>query len=270
MIHAVLAGINNYPDAPLRFCINDINDVSHYLKLNGGLKDENVVLLVDAHADKAAILSVLKEKVASLQSGDILYFHYSGHGSQVPNRGDAWESDGLDEVLCPYFTEWSADAFIKDDELFDIFSKKPADAFIVFMADCCHSGDIGRSVKIDRGLSKNLQIPEWLKNIFTTKAPEEKLKVYNYTLPNVVVLSACDSKQTAMDGGAGIKNGRFTHALLTSLLEKPAQTFEQLIVDLQVRCKYVQTPQLQCAKILRKRTFLKPKAVRSRAKKIKI
>jgi len=267
MIHAVLVGINEYADAPLRFCINDTDDVKEFLLSTAGLKPENSIILKNERATKSNILNALIEKVALLKSGDILYFHFSGHGTQVPNKFDAWESDGLDEVLCPYFKEWSPSAFIKDDEIFQILSQKVSDAFVVFMADCCHSGDLGRSLRAS-GNPKFIKIPEWLKNIFSNQPPatESPLKSINYTLSNVVVLSACDSKQVAMDGGPGIDNGRFTHELLKSLNAKPNKTFEQLVSELQYNCRGVQTPQLQCAKILRKRTFINPKPYRSRAK----
>lgn len=40
----------------------------------------------------------LKELVAASRPGDVLFFHFSGHGTQVPDDG---ESDGYDEAICP-------------------------------------------------------------------------------------------------------------------------------------------------------------------------
>ncbi len=267
MIHAVLAGINIYPDAPLNFCIKDIDDVLAYLQTNG-LLASNTIVLKDSQATKENLLDALRNKIAQLKAGDVLYFHFSGHGTQIPNTNDAWEADGMDEVICPYFVEYNPNAFISDNELFEIFSQKEANAMIVFTPDSCHSGDIGRNIKKVAGNSKFLKLPEWLQNFFSNAPKSSTMKAYNYTLPNVVVVSACASKETAQDGGAGIQNGRFTDALLKSLKANPTQTFEALVFDLQTRCKFAQTPQLQCTKMLRKKTFLNAKPVRTRAKKI--
>ena len=52
------------------------------------------------------------------QPGDVLVFHYSGHGSQVPDRHGDEVDDGLDEIICPYDLDWD-DPFT-DDDLYDI------------------------------------------------------------------------------------------------------------------------------------------------------
>ena len=213
MIYAVLAGINQYPDAPLNWCIKDIDDMFAMLQSNG-LKASNATVLKDAAANKSTILSALKKRIAALKSGDVLYFHYSGHGTQVPNRKDSWEADGMDEALAPYFVNYDPGVFITDNEIFEIFSLKHPESVIIFTPDSCHSGDIGRNIKKASGNAKFLKLPEWLKNFFAS-APDkntisaEKLKSYSYSLKNVIVLSACDAKETAQDGGNGVQKWTF-------------------------------------------------------------
>ena len=66
--------------------------------------------------------------------GDTLFFHFSGHGTQVPSD-DADETDGLDEAIVP--TDMN---LIVDDDLRVIVAKAPLGACLTMMADCCHSG----------------------------------------------------------------------------------------------------------------------------------
>jgi hypothetical protein len=52
--------------------------------------------------------------IGGTQPGDSLFFHYSGHGSQVVDHsGD--EEDGLDETICP--VDFKSAGQIIDDEV---------------------------------------------------------------------------------------------------------------------------------------------------------
>lgn len=57
------------------------------------------------------ILRGLNWLVQDAQPGDLLWFHYSGHGTQVTDR-DGDEQDGKDEAICPLDHK-----MITDDEL---------------------------------------------------------------------------------------------------------------------------------------------------------
>src|SRR5690606_35792219 len=74
--------------------------------LNQGFKDENITTLIDAQATKNGIVDAITTLQNKIKKGDIVVFHYSGHGQQIfDDNGD--EVDGLDEALVPY------DAFVK-------------------------------------------------------------------------------------------------------------------------------------------------------------
>ncbi len=66
--------------------------------------------------------------------GDTLFFHFSGHGTQIPTD-DPQETDGLDEAIVP--TDMNV---ILDDDLRVIVCKLPLGAHFTMLADCCHSG----------------------------------------------------------------------------------------------------------------------------------
>lgn len=80
------------------------------------------------------------------EDGDIIFMHFSGHGTQVPADDDDVESDNLDEaiVLEELF-------LMADDDLKQFFSQLPSGAIVTVVTDCCHSGTMldGTEVAIE-------------------------------------------------------------------------------------------------------------------------
>lgn len=139
---ALLVGIN-YPGTShaLRGCVNDVMLMSDILTRHYGFPAKEKRMLTDGSATTANMLERLEWLVDGAQPGDILYFHYSGHGSQMTDQkydGD-YEPDGLDEILCPVDLDWR-DKVIRDDQLKNVFDKVPAGVNLTVVLDCCHSG----------------------------------------------------------------------------------------------------------------------------------
>ena len=81
--------------------------------------------------------------------GDIVFFHYSGHGQQIPDdNGD--EIDAYDESLVPsdYVSQKDGSKNIRDDEigqlLDELKAKEPAN--VTISLDSCFSGTDRKSV----------------------------------------------------------------------------------------------------------------------------
>lgn len=138
---ALLVGLNSYPDPEntLHGCLNDVRAVRALLQEHYGFQaGHDVRLLTDADATTRAITSGLRWLVADARDGDVLVFHYSGHGSQVRDRDGDEVSDGLDEILCPYDLDW--DRPLRDDDLYEIVKGLPRGAALTVILDCCHAG----------------------------------------------------------------------------------------------------------------------------------
>ena len=134
---ALIVGIN-YPGTnhELRGCVNDANLIKKTITEQYGFTD--VRRLLDDEATTAGILDGLYWLVDGATPGDILYFHFSGHGSQLLDRnGD--EKDGLDEIICPADLDWDKKV-ITDDKLKSIFDSVPAGVNLTVTLDCCNSG----------------------------------------------------------------------------------------------------------------------------------
>ncbi|HEX7486597.1 MAG TPA: caspase family protein [Vicinamibacterales bacterium] len=138
---ALLVGLNHYPDPEntLRGCINDVRQVGDLLHSHFGFGADGALrLLTDARATTGAIVNRLHWLLDGAAAGDVLVFHYSGHGSQVRDRHGDELDDGLDEIICPYDLDWD-DPFT-DDDLYAIVKDLPAGVNLTIILDCCHSG----------------------------------------------------------------------------------------------------------------------------------
>ena len=81
-------------DAALRGCVNDVKSMNSLLVECYGFEQSNIMMLVDdpsynmntASPTGANIKKQLGALVAASQPGDVLFFHFSGHGTQVWQR----------------------------------------------------------------------------------------------------------------------------------------------------------------------------------------
>merc|ERR1712125_105284 len=142
---AVLVGINylSHQRGRLKGCINDVKNMQNFLA-KYGFNGQNVRVLTDDLTDasrqptRANILRDLRWLVQGARPGDSLFFHFSGHGSQVVDTsGD--EDDGMDETILP--VDYNKAGQIIDDELHEILvAPLPAGCKLTSLMDCCHSG----------------------------------------------------------------------------------------------------------------------------------
>ncbi|QPB44569.1 metacaspase [Medusavirus stheno T3] len=152
-MRVVMVGINYLGTSnQLNGCVNDTVHLSQILKTAGACPQ--IKLLVDAgyngqpapaeasRPTKANILAALQWLVSDAQPGDRLFFHYSGHGIQIPGT-DAGEEDGMDEALVPCdFMQLggiNARGCISDDVIRSYFNRLPAGVTLHAWFDCCHS-----------------------------------------------------------------------------------------------------------------------------------
>ena len=143
---ALLVGINRYkiPGADLRGCLNDVKNMKYGLTRDYGFADKDIRALTDLQATKKAMQSEITQLIGRARAGDVLLFHYSGHGANVPDRsGD--EADAGDEIRCPPDLDWK-------DPLLDYwlrveFARLPAGVNFIVIMDCCHSGTNTRAIQ---------------------------------------------------------------------------------------------------------------------------
>jgi uncharacterized caspase-like protein len=104
---ALLVGIN-YPGtkAELQGCVNDVWNMHRALVGNFGFSEDNIRVLIDTddrylQPTGANIRRALTDLISGARPGDILFFHYSGHGTRVPADADENDETGYDECIVP-------------------------------------------------------------------------------------------------------------------------------------------------------------------------
>lgn len=156
---ALLVGINAYPGHELSGCVNDVRSMQILLEHRYGFDLNNIKVLTDAEATRQAILTAFETHlIAQAKPGDIVVFHFSGHGSMVldsdPNPGFTYSNQGVDGTLIPY--DLDADGpgnlrCIMGHTLFLLMSALKTENVTVVL-DSCHSGGGLRGNTIIRSL----------------------------------------------------------------------------------------------------------------------
>jgi hypothetical protein len=262
---AVLIGINRYrvPGADLRGCVNDVRNMRQVLVKYCGFRAANTRVLTDFRATKKAMQSAITSLIRSGRKGDVLFLHYSGHGSNVPDR-DGDEADRRDEILCPTDLDW--DDPLRDDWLRTTFDGVKAGVSFTVIMDCCHSGTNTRAVLPPdapvkerylpspwdlRAAESRRRLPRKVSSELrrSTRSARKTKDIVKADLPEVLI-TGCRDVQTSADA---FINGRYNGALTFSLVEAirkggPGLTYKELhdraSATLKTR-KFDQVPQLE-------------------------
>jgi len=229
---ALLVGINKYPNPSneLRGCINDINDMQHYIsETNKVYKAENIMVLKDHMATKKNIQDHLNWLLEDIEAGDQILFHYSGHGAQLPTQNHKEELDGKDEIICPYDFDWSPSTTFRDKEFALLFNAIPKDVHFVWISDSCHAEDLSRDPIVQSDTKfRNFAGKPLEANTNFIHEPSILLSPLNL---NGVLLSACASNQLSADAYIENRfNGAFTHYLIKQLNTQPKHTPLSVII----------------------------------------
>lgn len=215
---ALLIGINYTGTSnALSGCISDIEKMETILRQRGfaeitTLKDQTGCV----QPTRANIINALTTVCKSVHPGDILYIHYSGHGSQLrANNRD--EADYMDETWCPVDCSGSLPdcGYIRDNDLFDIVSKNAVGAKVVVVSDSCHSGSV-------------LDLPySWAVGSYIN--PENRHK----TTGDIVCISGCRDSQTSADTFEdGSAQGACSWAMRKALKSLTNPTWKDLLQEM--------------------------------------
>ena len=227
---ALLIGINYFgTDNELYGCVNDTNSIK---SLISSYNFQKISILTDNNEKKPTrnnILEEFKNLLINSQSGDVLLFFYSGHGSYILDKNNN-EKTGKDQLIVPCDLNE-----ILDDELKNIIQLNlKKDVTLIALFDCCHSGSI---------LDLKYQYMDSLdKNNFTENINETE------TNGNVIMISGCSDVQTSADATINNKNqGAMTWAFLEAFKSEQNITWRNLLIKMRSllkQSKFSQLPQL--------------------------
>jgi metacaspase-1 len=259
---AVLVGVDQYERteiADLNGCVNDVRLMHDVLKSYFGFGNDEIRVLVNDRATKAAIVHRLEEMVGQATEGDLLVFHFSGHGSQIRDRNDDESlSDHLDELICPHDMNWN-DGYITDDDLERIFRGLREGALLEVILDCCHSGTGGKESEVGppAGLESRPTPVRFIEPPvdIAARADGDFLETVTFCSclgtrgqPYVLWAAAAEDEIAAEDNLGDAVNGVFTYYLCNYLDATAGETTrEELLAavsELVQTAGYAQHPQL--------------------------
>ena len=244
---ALLVGINYIDtESMLNGCINDIKNIQEILKNEYGYLDNNIVIMTDTTSVIPTRCNIMKELLnLILSDATDLYFHYSGHGSQVKDiNGD--ETDKMDECLVPL--DYKTNGMILDDELKGLLQCLNSDKKLTMVLDCCHSGT---GVDLSHNLYERAGKLSMLR--------DASLKI-NDTRGKVLCISGCNDNQTSADAyQAGQYQGALTYSFISAIksIKKSTRTIEAIYKSMRatiINNHYTQIPCISAGNKMTKMT----------------
>ncbi len=179
---ALVIGIDEYPDAPLKGCVQDATSVSLLLERNGN-GDPNFNVIKMLSSDNIISTDSMLESIKKLFSGDadIALLYFAGHGiiDESTNHGYLVSQNGEKP-------NWG----VPLSKILTLAnSAYPKIKSSVIILDCCHSGKFGEPEKVGSNGSAEIGT-------------------------GVTILTACHRDEVAMESQNG---GIFTDLLLDGL-----------------------------------------------------
>jgi hypothetical protein len=268
---ALLVGINTYTGVskgewlPLQGAINDVDLQYELLTLRFGFHPNDVHVLKDKEATRDGILQAFQTHlIQDTKPGDVVVFHFSGHGSNVIDPDKVHDEDGLSGTIVPYDNELPIGYPNVGGEVNDI----TAGTLFLLMAavntenltvvlDSCYAGagvrgnlvvrsrpgqfelalrGNQRTSKLSMNEAEKAYQEKWLKDL---KLPRERwLQLRKGQIANGVAILAAQRNQQAMDAvfADDVHAGVFTQALTRYLWqEATAQSVRTVVLAAQTK-----------------------------------
>ena len=140
-LRALVIGIDDYADRPLKGAVADARDLADALT---GFGATEIASLIDGAATRDAVIREWSRLVSASRRGDTLVLTYAGHGGQTPELIPGDEADGRDEVL---LLSGGPDQGLLDNEVYGMLADAAERGVkVLAIFDTCHSGTPWRSV----------------------------------------------------------------------------------------------------------------------------
>ena len=264
---ALIIAIGKYEPSTKWTTLSSLNDVK-YIKaalLSQGFDEKDIDTLKGEQATKAGMLKAIDRLVSRANPGDIVVFHFSGHGQQIfDQKPRKDENDGYDEALVAYDAKMRFDPgkyegqnHFTDDELGDkltnLRKKIGANGSLLVLIDACHSGTAsrGQEIAVARGTQEAIEPKDYVPEITESNADKNDMFDDPNLLSNLVLISASSADQLNYETKDNLKNGvgSLTYAFSRAISEINGEInydilFEKIKSDIQ-GWKPFQNPQIE-------------------------
>jgi uncharacterized caspase-like protein len=203
MKKALIVGINEYPNAPLKGCVNDAEDIAKILECNGDNSPNFEVKKELNVAEKGKLKGLIKECFSG--DNEIALFYYSGHGFI--------DSIGGYIVTPDYSNE---DMGVSMQDVLIIANESKCRNKVVIL-DCCHAGFMGNTSMSGQSAAT---IQEGVTILTASKSTESALEIGGHGLFTSLLLEA-------LNGGAADITGHITPGGIYAYIDNALGAWDQ-------------------------------------------
>ncbi|QTA81704.1 DUF4384 [Desulfonema limicola] len=275
--YALLIGIDKYTGSdfkPLQGAKNDVKLIKEILVSRFNINPENITMLLDENADHDTIKMEFENLAQRLNPEDMVYIHYSGHGSYTCDlNGDEDPAWAKDSTWVSYGTRSSSSSSVQncgeirdsqnnqalsasrsvspgklkdydilDDEIHNwLASLEKKTSQVIFVSDSCHSGTVSRGEEtlMTRGIPIDMR-----------PHPLGTAPASPSILSGLRVTACLDSEKANEYNAQGVIHGLFTWFWAQSLQDShPGQTwkdlYNQTCARIRAASSYPQHPQIE-------------------------
>ncbi|MDV3000925.1 MAG: hypothetical protein N5P05_002531 [Chroococcopsis gigantea SAG 12.99] len=245
---ALLVGINEYAQESLKLygCVTDVNLQKELLMYRYGFKEADILTVTDKGATREGILTAFQEHlIKQAKPGDVVVYHYSGHGSEVldPDKDDS--KSGKNSTFVPVDSTIPQNPAAGGDVVIDItghtlflLMKAVQTDYMTVVLDSCHSGGGTRGnlrIRARNSGGRNF-IMSPAEQEFQAKmlerlnlSPEDFINQRRKAIARGLVLASTQRNELAADASfADVNAGAFTYSLTQYLWQnadsEPAKT----------------------------------------------
>jgi hypothetical protein len=255
--HALIVAIGEYPSHPEQkknwSDLSSKNDADILQKalLKQGFEAKNIHVISDSIATKKDIDVAFRQLKQEVKQGDIVWFHFSGHGQQIQDLNND-EPDGYDEALITYsaptecISGYFGEDHLLDDELQQYFSQLTqalgTKGHLLVTLDACHSGTASRGVEdlVRRGTDKTFDFSchiQQNENLISYSPPKttewEDLLKEEKNKASMVVISGCTAQEVNYEYKVNnVGYGTLTFALCEAMnnAQFSEMTYQQMFI----------------------------------------
>lgn len=206
MRRALVVGINGYPGAPLRGCVNDANAMNSVLAVHGdGCPNFEVKLWTGPPTTISK--SKLRGAIEKLFEGhcDICLFYFSGHGLIKSTGG---------YIVTPDASTY--DEGVSMDDILTLANMSKATDKVIFL-DCCHSGALGSPAIAGNNLAI---LNQGLSVLTASRSSETAMEVNGKSIFTSLVVDA-------LQGGAADLRGHITPGSIYAYVDQALGAWDQ-------------------------------------------
>jgi len=206
MRKALVVGINDYPNAPLRGCVNDANAIASVLEKHGdGSPNFSVISLTSP--SKTIGRAELRGAIEKLFEGDcdISLFYFSGHGIVTSTGGHIVTTDAK-----------KYDEGVSMVDILTLANNSRAKNKVILL-DCCQSGALGSPTTTGSNVA---QLSEGLSVLTASRDSESALEINGKGVFTALVVDA-------LQGGAADLRGAVTPGSIYAYVDQALGPWDQ-------------------------------------------